>query len=228
MKYTIALVATCAVATAVRSDAEEIVGGSHDHGVDGPYQNYYVNPAYKEPSYAHDYAEKLPGADFNKQVSTFSTDSAIWDQNDYEERVKVEAEMLVSLEALKESVMYLTYDIKEVDTRIANQYKAIGANHEDAYENMQKVGVYFGEIYQKLIESAQKCQYAEHDLEDNRHALELYCQQFAFAPEMVAPCAKILTCKDTKLNYKYSFAGTYVHKVYDEHEHQFEHNQGVQ
>ncbi len=122
MKYTIALVATCAVAAAIKSEAEEVVGGAHDHavGANGPYTNYYVNPTYVEPGYTHEYTEKLPGADFNKRVSTFSTDSAIWDQNDYEERVKVEAEMLVSLEALKESVMYLTYDIKEVDDRIAN------------------------------------------------------------------------------------------------------------
>ena len=35
----------------------------------------------------------------------------IWDQNDYEERTKQEAELLVALEALKSSTSYLSYDI---------------------------------------------------------------------------------------------------------------------
>jgi len=53
----------------------------------------------------------LPGADFNKQVYNFDEHKKIWHEQDYEERVKVEAEMLVALEALKESVVYLVYDI---------------------------------------------------------------------------------------------------------------------
>ncbi len=56
----------------------------------------------KKPS-----GEKLPGADFNKQVYEFEGDQQIWDQNDYTERVKVEAEMMVALEALKETIIYL-------------------------------------------------------------------------------------------------------------------------
>lgn len=160
----------------------------------------------------------MPGADFNKKVYDFDTKGKIFDQDDYEERVKVEAEMLVSLEALKESVMYLTYDIHEIDERIESQYKQIGNNHEDAFENMKTVGVFFGEIYSKLVKTAKKCQYSEHDLDETRDALVLYCQQFAFAPEMVSPCAKILTCKDRRLRYRYNFPGSYVHKAYNEGE----------
>ena len=62
-----------------------------------------------EPDYAHKQSgEKLPGADFNKQVYQFDEKKYIWDQNDYEERVKVEAELMVALEGLKTSINYLT------------------------------------------------------------------------------------------------------------------------
>lgn len=37
--------------------------------------------------------------------------------------------------------------------------------------------------------------YAERDLTDVRNMLVLYCQQFAFAPKMNAPCAALLNCK---------------------------------
>jgi hypothetical protein len=39
--------------------------------------------------------------------------------------------------------------------------------------------------------------------------LILYCQQFAFAPEMVGACAHILTCRDTQLHYRFAFEGHY-------------------
>ena len=41
--------------------------------------------------------------------------------------------------------------------------------------------------------------HSEHDLKQNRAALTLYCQQFAFATEMVAPCEAILVDRDTEL-----------------------------
>ena len=86
-----------------------------------PYEgdSYYHNPGYVEPDYSKKYDETLPGADFNRQVYEFNTDKGIWDQNDYTERVKVEAEMLVALEALKENTMYLGYDIQELQDHIA-------------------------------------------------------------------------------------------------------------
>ena len=66
----------------------------------------------------------------------FDGDHNIWDQNDYEERVKVEAEMLVALEALKESVMYLSYDINDVQDRITQQMGRVRHNQDHIYENM--------------------------------------------------------------------------------------------
>lgn len=112
MKFTIALVATTFVANAANLTTE---GG--EHGFVGK-PGFSIGPHYKEPDYTQEYGEVLPGADFNKQVYNFDEKKAIWDQNDYEERVKMEAEILVALEALKSSVSYIDYDIHSIDERV--------------------------------------------------------------------------------------------------------------
>ena len=83
--------------------------------------NYYSHPGYHAPDYSHEYGETLPGADFNHQVYKFDEDHQIWDQNDYEERTKAEAELLVALEALKQSVSILSYDISRLQEGIGSQ-----------------------------------------------------------------------------------------------------------
>ncbi len=94
-----------------------MLGSASSSSANGPYPDYFKSPAYKAADYSKAYGEVLPGADFNKQVYEFNANKPIWDQNDYEERVKVEAEMLVALEALKESVVYLGHDIRDVVSR---------------------------------------------------------------------------------------------------------------
>ena len=93
------------MAAAVSLDAEGGAGGEHGK------PSFSIGSHYREPDYSQPYGEKLPGADFNKQVYQFREDKMIWDQNDYEERTKQEAELLVALEALKSSTSYLSYDI---------------------------------------------------------------------------------------------------------------------
>ena len=84
--------------------------------------NYYSHPGYQSPDYSQPTpsGEHLPGADFNRQVYEFDCDHEIWDQNDYEERVKVEAEILVALEALKSSFSVIDYDIHHLLEHIAS------------------------------------------------------------------------------------------------------------
>ena len=65
-----------------------------------------------------DNTETLPSADFKRKVDDFDASKQIWDQYDYTERVRVEAEILVALEALKQSVHYLHYDFIEINGRI--------------------------------------------------------------------------------------------------------------
>ena len=54
-----------------------------------------------------------------------------------------------------------------------------------------------------------KCRNCEKDLIENRNMLILYCQQFAFAPEMVPECAALLTCSQRQLHYSLNFSGSY-------------------
>lgn len=65
----------------------------------------------------------------------FRENKQIWDQNDYEERVKVEAEMMVGLEALKTATNYLHSDVSALDKVLAEQYLYISGNDDDIYEN---------------------------------------------------------------------------------------------
>ena len=141
-----------------------------------PYDNYFVHPGYHTPDYTHEYGEVLPGADFNKHVYEFDGDHNIWDQNDYEERVKVEAEMLVALEALKESVMYLGYDINDVQDRINQQMGRVRHNQDHIYENMTTQQTVFGETYHRVEHLGETARYTQMDLDTNKYALVLYCQ----------------------------------------------------
>ena len=52
---------------------------------------------------------------------------------------------------------------------------------------------------------------------EDRAVLVLYCQQFAFAPDMVGACADILTCQDTHLSFRADvFSGTGGHQQHEE------------
>lgn len=129
MKFTIALAASAYAANAASLSTE-----GAGHGFVGK-PDFSIGGHYREPDYEHEYGEELPGADFNKQVYQFNENKQIWDQNDYEERVKVEAEMLVALEALKTSVNYLGYDIHSIGDKISYNRARIGANQDDIYED---------------------------------------------------------------------------------------------
>ena len=63
----------------------------------------------------------------------FNANKPIWDQNDYEERVKVEAEMLVALEALKESVVYLGHDIKDVVSKFQSMNYSLTTSQTEVF-----------------------------------------------------------------------------------------------
>ena len=78
-----------------------------------PYDhyNYFSNPTYYQPDYHKPYTRKLPGADFNKHVYEFHDDSNIFDQNEYEKRIEVEATLMIALEGLKANVMQLQVEV---------------------------------------------------------------------------------------------------------------------
>lgn len=91
--------------------------------VEAPYPGYFdIHSMHQETDYSQPAPETLPGADFNKQVWEFDQSKNIWDQQDYNERVKAEAEILVALEALKTAVLYLGSDISATTEFLRTQY----------------------------------------------------------------------------------------------------------
>ena len=78
---------------------------------------------------------RVPTGDFQHQVYDFNEWEAIWEQYDYEERIGTEAELMIALEALRESLMELDWDIDELDYCIEHNYEDIMENAEDIHDN---------------------------------------------------------------------------------------------
>ena len=76
--------------------------------------DYYSNPGYVSPTYETPYEHSLPGADFNQQVYEFAYDAETFDQEMYEHRVRLEAELLVALEALKAEMVVLRLKVTAI------------------------------------------------------------------------------------------------------------------
>jgi len=193
MKFAVALSTAFVAAQAASIEAQ---AGAADWPT---YPNYYLHDHYAEPSYDATYDEELPGADFNSHVYHFEDENMIWDQNDYTERVRVEAEMLVALEGLKETVTFLHHDIDHLNDVNDQQAERIHENHDDIYDNQQYIINSLDDTKDHIALLQHMALHSEHDLKQNRAALTLYCQQFAFATEMVAPCEAVLVDRDTEL-----------------------------
>ena len=168
MKFLAALASTVLAARAVRDpDTPQRSAGG---------KSFDIGNMYQAPDYSQDYGEALPGADFNKQVYQFRENEQIWDQNDYVERVKVEAEILVALEALKTSVGYLRDDTSTLVGRVAASHAIVGVGHEDAYTDQAANGAAVYDAAAKVAGAADLCRLAASDLDDHKDALILYCQ----------------------------------------------------
>ena len=116
--------------------------------------------------------------------------------------------MLVALEALKTSVGYLGYDIVTVNGKIDHCVWRNNQDNSDIYDDEQANWSTFRDMDGKYGKCRDKCQWAQSQLDENRDALVLYCQQFAFASEMNHACSTILTCRGTQKPYRYNFNGS--------------------
>jgi len=63
-------------------------------------------------NYSVPYTKPLPGADFNANVYSYDESHPQFDQDDYVNRVRNEAELLISLEGLKHALKYLWADLE--------------------------------------------------------------------------------------------------------------------
>ena len=90
-----------------------------------PYDGYFDNPNHQEYDYLRPGPNDLPSPDFNKQVYEYDEMKQIWHQTNYNERVKVEAEIMVTLEALKTQVRYMAEDLVDIKNFLTSQYLGI-------------------------------------------------------------------------------------------------------
>lgn len=67
----------------------------------------------------------MPSPDFNKQVYHFDEDDNIFDQAEYEARVQAEAELMIALEALKHSIIFLRKEIDSMRAGIVDERKLV-------------------------------------------------------------------------------------------------------
>ena len=61
----------------------------------------------------------------------------------------------------------------------------------------------------KVHAAGDLCRLAASDLADHKNALILYCQQFAFAKDMVKECLPLLECRESELPIKINVKSSY-------------------
>ena len=169
---------------------------AHEHH---DYEQYYYDAEYVEG--------KVPTGNFWDHVDDFNVWEEIWDQNEYEERVQTEAEMMIALEATREALVDLDYDIDRLEDLIEENHRDIQRNLSDIRNNDDHIEENDDEIedQQRRVKYLQRqCRYCEDRLSEDRDALVLYCQQFAWSNDMVGACADILTCSGTELRYRWT------------------------
>lgn len=188
---------------------------------DHHHDHYHADPVYDLPTFdypdhqhdAHGYGN-VPSGDFWGQVAEFNPWVEIWQQGDYEERLETEAELMVALEALREALIELDHEIDHLEDCISENDDGIEYNDDGIYENEHGIEDNDDEIadQQDRVEDLQKrCRNCEYRLHEDRDVLVLYCQQFAFASEMVGACADVLTCSGTERAYQWDFTTAYSH-----------------
>lgn len=77
----------------------------------------------------------VPTGDFWNKVDDLNIWEEIWDQNEYEERVQTEAELMIALEATREALVDLDYDIDRLEDLIDENNRNIDRNAHDIHEN---------------------------------------------------------------------------------------------
>ena len=228
MKFAAALIAMAGVTSAITTSATGDIGSfprpsswtpatkpvpTYDPSSvkPAPYDGYFNVNGYQPHRYGSEYPSNLPTPDFNCQVFDFDENEEFWDQEDYECRIRMEAEMLVALEQLKGAVATISWDVEYLESWLEEQgYECddVDGNNGELNDDCETNEVCTRNVENALWLLTNACRNAQRDLDENKAALVLYCQQFAFAPDMVGPCAELLTCRDTELEYAYPFIGS--------------------
>lgn len=121
--------------------------------------------------------EVIPGMDYEHARSQFDKSGYIWDQGDYEERVKVEAELMVSLEVLTDLYEGIGEDMQVLQG-------CTEKNSRDTYSQMVFSALLarsttFDQVFEidrQMYDILYTCQVTGQAMDVNRDALRLYCQ----------------------------------------------------
>lgn len=178
MRALLSLASICAAgALAVTIESpDSSKGDSLAEGWIGHSHNYYAGP------------EVFVSPEFNEQVYHFEENNNVFNQDSYEARVEAEARLMISLEALKHSIMLIKREMEKMQGNYSRMKEQQLLTQEEVMiitANIIQDRSHFIERRNQLLES---CDYTQHELDDKNDALVLYCQQFAFAPQMVGPC----------------------------------------
>ena len=149
--------------------------------------------------------------DFDYAVETFSTKRPVFDQESYEETVQSQAEMMVTLEALRMELNEVSKEMADIEVYIYGNSQDIHDNYEDMTTNgssMTNNKHTMHGMMDRVSVLVDACRHNQAKLDEKRDALILYCQQFAYAPEMNQYCAKVLECRETELPKRYQFNGS--------------------
>ena len=146
-------------------------------------------------------------------LENFDINRPFWNQLEYETRLSTEAELMIALEGMREGLIKLEYELKDLlgcQKEFEHNYAIILDNLWNAKEPWKEEI----RLQNRRIERLQSaCQYEQRVLDEDRAFLELYCQQYAFAGDMVGACADILTCKDTEYLYRWNYWDKGVEEV---------------
>ena len=113
---------------------------------------------------------------------------------------------MVALEAIREALVDLDYEIDHLEDCIDDNNYRIHDNYDDIKDNDWGIEENDQEIDDqryRLKRLQKQCRYCDARLWEDRDALVLYCQQFAWAKDMVGACADILTCRDTQVPWRW-------------------------
>ena len=114
---------------------------------------------------------------------------------------------MIALEAMREVLIYMEVDISNLYDCIEDFGEELNTCNDHIWDSIQpgivtcSDGVY--DQQQRLADLYDTLRVTEQMITQDRAALILYCQQFSFSQEMVRPCAAILTCVDTQLDYRW-------------------------
>ena len=77
--------------------------------------------------------------DFDYAVAHFNTDKDIFNQMSYEETVEAQADMLITLEALRKSVQHINLEMADIELKIYGNSKDTFDNSKEIEENSANV-----------------------------------------------------------------------------------------